>query len=54
MKKPKNYVTDEQAKYHAQIFSKRLKNTYRYLSRRFKRANIDVFRLYDRIRISDF
>lgn len=48
MSKPKNYVTDERAEYHAQLLANRLKNTYRHLARRFKRANIDVFRLYDR------
>ncbi|MCK5260024.1 MAG: SAM-dependent methyltransferase, partial [Candidatus Omnitrophica bacterium] len=48
MKKPKNYVTDEKAEHHAEILANRLKNRYRYLARRFRRANIDVFRLYDR------
>jgi len=46
--KPKNYVTDEKAAYHAEIFANRLKNNYRHLARRFRRAHIDVFRLYDR------
>ena len=48
MKVPKNYVTDEKAEYHAEILANRLKNRYRHLARRFRRANIDVFRLYDR------
>ena len=48
MKEPKNYVTDEKAEHHAEILSNRLKNRYRHLARRFRRANIDVFRLYDR------
>jgi len=48
MKKPKNYVTDEKAEHHAEILANRLKNRYRHLARRFKRAHIDVFRLYDR------
>lgn len=48
MKRPKHYVTDARTEYHAEIFANRLKNSYRHLARRFKRANIDVFRLYDR------
>ena len=48
MIRPKNYVTDERADYHARILANRLKKNYRHLARRFKRANIDVFRLYDR------
>ncbi len=48
MIRPKNYVTDERADYHALILANRLKKNYRHLARRFKRANIDVFRLYDR------
>ena len=48
MEKPKNYITDEKAEHHAEILANRLKKSYKHLSRRFKRANIDVFRLYDR------
>ena len=48
MEKPKNYVTDEKAEHHAEIFANRLKKRYRHLARRFRRAQIDVFRLYDR------
>lgn len=48
MNKPKNYITDEKAEHHAEIFANRVKNSYKHLSRRFRRANIDVFRLYDR------
>ena len=48
MKRPKNYVTEKKAEYQAEIFANRLKKRYRHLARRFRRANIDVFRLYDR------
>ncbi len=44
---PKNYVTDDKAEHHAEIFANRLKNRYKHLKRRFKRNDIDVFRLYD-------
>ncbi len=48
MKKPKNYITDEKTEHHAEILINRLKNRYKHLAKRFKRAHIDVFRLYDR------
>jgi 23S rRNA G2069 N7-methylase RlmK/C1962 C5-methylase RlmI len=48
MDRPKNYVTAEKAEHHAEIFANRLKTRYRHLSRRFRKQNIDVFRLYDR------
>lgn len=48
IKKPKHYITDEKAEHHAELLANRLKNRYRHLSKRFKRQNIDVFRLYDR------
>ncbi|MBN1870423.1 MAG: class I SAM-dependent methyltransferase [Candidatus Omnitrophica bacterium] len=48
MDKPKHYVTAGKAEHHAEIFANRLKNRYRHLARRFRRAHIDVFRLYDR------
>jgi len=44
---PKGYVTEEKARYHAEILSNRIKNRFRHLSRRFKKQNIDCFRLYD-------
>lgn len=48
IQKSKHYVTDEKAEHHAEILANRLKNRYRHLARRFRRANVDVFRLYDR------
>jgi len=48
MKKPKHYVTEEREKYHAEIFANRVKRQYKHLARRFRRRNIDAFRLYDR------
>lgn len=46
--KPKHFVTDEKAEYHAQVLANRLKARYRHLARKFKREGIGVFRLYDR------
>ncbi len=48
MEKPKHYVTDEKIEHHAEILANRVKRQYRHLARRFRRQNIDVFRLYDR------
>lgn len=45
--KLKGLVTPERAKYHAEILSNRIRNRYRHLARRFRRQNIDSFRLYD-------
>ncbi len=45
--KPKNFVNSEKTKHHAEILSNRVRNRYRHLSRKFKRQNIDCFRLYD-------
>lgn len=45
--KPKNFVTSEKTKHHAEILSNRVRSRYRHLSRKFKRQNIDCFRLYD-------
>lgn len=44
---PKGFVTPEKAEYHAQILSNRVRKRFRHLSRRFKRQDIDCFRLYD-------
>lgn len=44
---PKNFVTPEKTKHHAQILVNRVRTRFRHLSRRFKRENIDCFRLYD-------
>ena len=46
--KPKHFVTEEKTEYHAQVLANRLKARYRHLARKFRRAGIDVFRLYDR------
>lgn len=45
--KIKGFVTPEKTKHHAQILSNRIRSRFRHLSRRFKRQNIDCFRLYD-------
>ncbi|MFA5059958.1 MAG: class I SAM-dependent methyltransferase [Candidatus Omnitrophota bacterium] len=45
--KPKNFITPEKTKHHAEILSNRVKNRFRHLSKRFKREGIDCFRLYD-------
>ena len=45
--KPKHFVTSEKVAHHAEILSNRVRNRYRHLSKRFKRQNIDCFRLYD-------
>lgn len=44
---PKGFVTPEKAKYHAEILANRLRKRFAHLSKRFKRQNIDCFRLYD-------
>jgi len=43
----KGLVTSEKAKIHAQTLVNSLRKKFRHLSRRFKRENIDCFRLYD-------
>ncbi len=45
--KPKHFITPEKTKHHAEILSNRVRNRFRHLSRRFKRENIECFRLYD-------
>ena len=45
--KPKHFITHEKTKHHAEILANRVRNRFRHLSRRFKRENIDCFRLYD-------
>ncbi|MFH1359809.1 MAG: class I SAM-dependent methyltransferase [Candidatus Omnitrophota bacterium] len=42
-----HYVTVEKAKHHAEVLANRIRKRFRHLSRRFKRQNIDCFRLYD-------
>ena len=48
-KKPeiKHFITPEKTAEHAEILSNRVRNRFRYLSKRFRRMNIDCFRLYD-------
>jgi len=44
---PKHYITSEKARQHAELLSNRVRNRFRYLSKRFNRQDIDCFRLYD-------
>lgn len=43
----KGVVTPEKALYHAEMLSNSVKNKYRHLARRFRKARIECFRLYD-------
>ncbi|MCA9406640.1 MAG: class I SAM-dependent methyltransferase, partial [Candidatus Omnitrophica bacterium] len=43
----KNVVTSEKTQHHAELLANRVKKRFRHLSRRFKRQQIDCFRLYD-------
>jgi len=43
----KGLVTPEKALDHAKVLSNSVKKKYRHLAKRFRRANIDCFRLYD-------
>jgi len=45
--KYRHFITPEKTKDHAEILSNRVLNRFRYFSKRFKRLNIDCFRLYD-------
>lgn len=47
MKSAPDSITPEQTKYHAEILANRVKKNFRHLSKRFKKQNIDCFRLYD-------
>ena len=44
--RPKHFITPEKTKHHAEILANRVRNRFRHLARRFKRENIDCFRLY--------
>ncbi len=44
---PKGFVTPEKTRYHAEILTNRIKKRYAHLAKRFKKQNIDCFRLYD-------
>lgn len=46
--RPKYFITHEKTLEHAEMLSNRVRSRFRYLSKRFKRMNIDCFRLYDR------
>ena len=46
-RKPSHFITPEKASHHAEILSNRVVNRYRHFSRKYKRQNIDCFRLYD-------
>jgi len=52
-KKPKQrsssrpYMTPEKLEYHARLLSNRIRKRFRHLSKRFRKQNIDCFRLYD-------
>ncbi|MBP9855467.1 MAG: class I SAM-dependent methyltransferase [Candidatus Omnitrophica bacterium] len=43
----KNIVTPEKTLQHAELLSNRVRKQFRHLSKRFKKQNIDCFRLYD-------
>ena len=44
---PKGFVTPEKAKAQAQVLCNTVRNRFRHLSRKFKRQDVDCFRLYD-------
>lgn len=43
----KHFVTPEKTAHHAEILANRVRSRFRHLSRRFRKQNIDCFRLYD-------
>ena len=45
--KPKCFVTPEKAKHHAELLANRVRSRFRHFSRKYRRENIDCFRLYD-------
>ncbi|MBF0252760.1 MAG: class I SAM-dependent methyltransferase [Candidatus Omnitrophica bacterium] len=45
--KLKGEVTQEKALKHAEILSNSVRNKYKHLAKRFRKANIECFRLYD-------
>jgi len=44
---PKGFITPEKTQAQAKVLSNSLQKKYRHLAKRFKRQNIDCFRLYD-------
>ncbi len=45
--KVRGFVTPEKTKYHAEILANRVRTRFRHFSRKFRRQNIECFRLYD-------
>ncbi|MFH2137295.1 MAG: class I SAM-dependent methyltransferase [Candidatus Omnitrophota bacterium] len=45
--KLKGVVTPEKARHHAEMLANSVRNKYRHLSKRFRKARIECFRLYD-------
>jgi 23S rRNA (cytosine1962-C5)-methyltransferase len=43
----KNFITPERTRQHAEMLSNRVRKSFHYLNKRFKRLNVDCFRLYD-------
>jgi 23S rRNA (cytosine1962-C5)-methyltransferase len=43
----KHLISPDKAKRHAEMLSNRVRNKFRYLSKRFKGLNVECFRLYD-------
>ncbi|MGE0269351.1 MAG: class I SAM-dependent methyltransferase [Candidatus Omnitrophota bacterium] len=43
----KNIITPEKTRQHAELLSNRVRKQYRHFSKRFRKQNIDCFRLYD-------
>ncbi|MBN2482774.1 MAG: class I SAM-dependent methyltransferase [Candidatus Omnitrophica bacterium] len=44
---PKGFVTPQKARIHAEVLTRSVIKKFRHLSRRFKRQDIECFRLYD-------
>jgi len=43
----RHFISPDKARQHAEMLSNRVRNRFRYLSKRFKSLNIECFRLYD-------
>jgi 23S rRNA (cytosine1962-C5)-methyltransferase len=43
----KHFITPERTRQHAEMLFNRVRKSFHYLNKRFKRLNIDCFRLYD-------
>jgi len=44
---PQPYMTPEKLEYHAMLLSNRIRKIFRHFSRKYRKQNIDCFRLYD-------